>query len=228
MHPLDNIIWQALTTRQAAFSVGSDKARRFIPEIGPLAAFADPENPSYESLAGLVEPEGTLGIFLSQPYSDQRGWAHLGGAPLLQMVCANAIPPDTARASNLRILELGPPDSQEMVEPAALTKPGPFSTRTCELGLYLGIRDGGKLVAMAGERMKVPGYTEVSAVCTHPDHLGKGYAQTLMWEVMEVIRKRGERPFLHSRADNERAIGIYRKVGFEECWRGYFAVLRRL
>ena len=115
-----------------------------------------------------------------------------------------------------------------MVELATLTKPGPFGTRTHELGCYVGIRDGEKLVAMAGERLKVPGFTEVSAVCTHPDHLGKGYAARLMTEVIRRIRERGERPFLHVRSDNARAIALYERLGFGKRWEGHFAVLRRI
>jgi predicted GNAT family acetyltransferase len=95
------------------------------------------------------------------------------------------------------------------------------------LGYYVGIRAGGKLVAMAGERMKVPGYTEVSAVCTHPDYLGKGYAAALMTEVMRSIRERGEKPFLHVRSDNARAIAIYERLGFSKRWEGHYAILRR-
>jgi predicted GNAT family acetyltransferase len=113
-----------------------------------------------------------------------------------------------------------------MIELTALTKPGPFSTRTHELGTYFGIREGGKLVAMAGERLKVPGYTEVSAVCTHPEHTGKGYARVLMIEVMRGIRQRGETPFLHVRQDNERAIALYERLGFIKRHRGHFAVIR--
>ena len=101
-----------------------------------------------------------------------------------------------------------------MVELAMLTKPGPFGTRTQDLGTYLGIRSEGKLVAMAGERLKVPGYTEISAVCTHPDHTGKGYAGILMTEVMGGIRDRGEISFLHVRCDNTRAIALYERLGF--------------
>ena len=121
---------------------------------------------------------------------------------------------------------LGNDDSAEMIELTALTKPGPFSTRTHELGAYFGIREGSKLVAMAGERLKVPGYTEVSAVCTHPDHNGKGYARVLMIEVMRVIRERGETPFLHVRQDNERAIALYERLGFIKRHWGHFAVIR--
>ncbi len=115
-----------------------------------------------------------------------------------------------------------------MIELTAMTKPGPFSTRTHELGTYLGIRLENKLVAMSGERLKVPGLTEVSAVCTHPDHLGKGYARILMAEVMRRIRERGETPFLHSRQDNLRAVELYKRLGFRERKLGHFAVLRKV
>jgi predicted GNAT family acetyltransferase len=125
------------------------------------------------------------------------------------------------------VLELGAPDSPDMVALTALTKPGPFGTRTHELGAYIGIRFQGKLIAMAGERLKIPGYTEVSAVCTHPDHLGKGYARILMSEIMRRIRDRGETPFLHVRRDNSRAIALYERLGFQARKLGHFAVLRR-
>jgi predicted GNAT family acetyltransferase len=114
-----------------------------------------------------------------------------------------------------------------MMELTALTKPGPFGRRTHELGTYLGIRRDGKLIAMAGERMKIPGYTEVSAVCTHPRHTGHGYARILMTEIMRRILGRGETPFLHVREDNTRAIELYRRLGFSERARLHLAVLRK-
>jgi predicted GNAT family acetyltransferase len=143
------------------------------------------------------------------------------------MVCENGIAASGRQASSPPIVELDASDSPEMLELTALTKPGPFGPRTHELGHYVGIRDSGKLVAMAGERLKVPGYTEVSAVCTHPDHLGKGYAAALMTEIMRGIRERGETPFLHVRSDNSRAIVIYERLGFRITWKGHFTVLRR-
>jgi predicted GNAT family acetyltransferase len=115
-----------------------------------------------------------------------------------------------------------------MVELASLTKPGPFGRRTHELGTYLGIRSEGKLVAMAGERLKVPGYTEVSAVCTHPEHTGKGYARVLMTEMMQCIRDRGETPFLHVRRDNRRAVELYERLGFRTRVTTHYAVLRKV
>ena len=227
MHPLDNVIWQALTTRHSRFAEIFGDARRFIPEVGPLGAFHEPGEQGYTSLAGLVGIGATIGLFLDEPYESRPGWSYVAGAPLLQMVCENGAAPCGELDSALEILELGSQDSPEMIELTSLTKPGPFGKRTHELGTYVGIRLGPKLVAMSGERLKVPGYTEVSAVCTHPEHVGKGYARALMVEVMRRIRERGETPFLHVRQDNLRAVEIYKSLGFRERKLGHFAVLRR-
>jgi ribosomal protein S18 acetylase RimI-like enzyme len=227
MHLLDNVIWHALTTRHRRFAETFGDARRFIPEVGPLAAFHEPGEQGYASLAALVAVGGTLGLFLDEPYESRPGWSFVVGAPLLQMVCENGKAPCGELDSAPEILELGSHDSPEMIDLTALTKPGPFGTRTHELGTYVGIRIGSKLVAMSGERLKVPGYTEVSAVCTHPEYVGKGYARVLMAEVMRRIRERGETPFLHVRQDNLRAVEIYKRLGFCESKLGHFAVLRR-
>ena len=195
-------------------------------EVTSLCAFAEPNDEGYKSLGRLAGSAGTAAVFLDQPYEQRAGWDYIAGAPLLQMICANGKHGATLKPE-AKIVELGDNDSPEMLELTALTKPGPFGPRTHELGYYVGIRDNGKLVAMAGERLKVPGHTEVSAVCTHPDHLGKGYAAALMSEVMRAIRARGETPFLHVRADNARAIAIYERLEFRIAWQGHYAVLRR-
>jgi ribosomal protein S18 acetylase RimI-like enzyme len=232
MHVLDNVIWQALTTRDAQFAESFGEARRFVREVGPLGAFREHGPQGYASLAGLVAPEGTIGLFLDDPYEPRAGWNFVVGAPLLQMVADNGAPPVRRELGTglivPEIVELGPQDSEEMIELTALTKPGPFGSRTHELGTYLGIRREEKLVALAGERLTVPGHTEVSAVCTHPDHTGNGYAAILMTEVMKRIRDRGETPFLHVRQDNVRAISIYKRLGFRERKLGHFAVLRKV
>ena len=227
MHPLDNVIWQSLTTRHAQFAEGSGEARRFVHEVSPLAAFREERPESYASLAELLGPRGTAGLFLDRPYEPLPGWSYIAGAPLLQMICYNGSTSNGKPVPSAEIVELGTPDSPEMIELTALTKPGPFGSRTHEFGTYLGIRVERKLVAMAGERLKVPGHTEVSAVCTHPDHTGKGYAAILMNEVMKGIRERGEIPFLHVRQDNIRAIEIYLRLGFRDRILRHFAVVRK-
>jgi ribosomal protein S18 acetylase RimI-like enzyme len=228
MHPLDNIIWNALSTRQAHLAESAGAARRFIPEISPLAGLREPSAESYRSLGGLVPEKSVAAVFLDEPYAPRPGWQWIGGAPLLQMVCENGKQLDPAQSSHeIRIIELGDKDSSEMIELTGLTKPGPFGKRTHELGTYFGIHHQGKLIAMAGERMKVPGFTEVSAVCTHPEHTGKGYARLLMRKVMGQIRERGETPFLHVREDNVGAIALYEKLRFTKRLRAHYAILRR-
>jgi len=226
MHPLDNVIWQALVTRQASFAEVYDNARRFDRDITSLCAFDAPNDAGYTALARLVGEHGTAAVFLEKPYEARAGWEFAGGAPLLEMVCENGSDSGGALTLNIELRELGAADSADMLELTALTKPGPFGTRTHELGYYVGIRDNGKLVAMAGERLKVPGYTEVSAVCTHPDHVGKGYARVLMADVMRRIRERGEKPFLHVRTVNTRAVQIYEKLGFRTRVELHYAILR--
>jgi ribosomal protein S18 acetylase RimI-like enzyme len=228
MHPLDNVIWQALITRQAQFAETFHHAKRFFREITALTALEEIGPAGYASLAGLVGDRDTALLSLADPYEPLAGWELVTTFPGLQMVCEdhnanfekNSIP-------GFRILKLGQPDAEEMLALATLTKPGPFGMRTYELGTYLGIRWEGKLVAMAGERLKVPGFTEVSAVCTHPEHLGNGYARTLMLEIMRGIHQRGETSFLHVRQNNARAVELYERLGFRTRRVVYFTVLRK-
>jgi FR47-like protein len=232
MHPLDNVIWHALTSRQTEFAEAFGEARRFLRDVTSLTAILEPNDAGYRSLAGLVGPKGTAALFLDDPFPGREGWTVVGGAPLLQMVCDDGFGQENAQHSapkgaQPQIVPLGPADSPEMMELTALTKPGPFGSRTHELGDYLGIRHEGKLVAMAGERLKVRGHTEISAVCTHPGHSGHGYAASLMMELMTRIRRRGEIPILHVRADNVRAIAVYERLGFHTRIRRRFVVVRR-
>ncbi|MEI9852841.1 MAG: GNAT family N-acetyltransferase [Sphingomonas sp.] len=124
-------------------------------------------------------------------------------------------------------MPLGDADAPEMLALATLTEPGPFHAHTHSLGDFVGIRVGGRLAAMAGERMKLPGFTEVSAVCTHPDFRGRGYAGALMRVVIGGILARGETPILHSYATNRHAIALYESLGFRTRAELVFTVLAR-
>jgi predicted GNAT family acetyltransferase len=122
---------------------------------------------------------------------------------------------------------LGAADVPAMIELTELTKPGPFSARTHELGTFLGIRIDGRLVAMTGERMKPADYTEITAVCVHPDYRGRGYAQLLLGAVGRQIVARGEIPFLHVFSHNSSAVALYRRQGMEIRRRLHVTVLQR-
>ncbi|MGH3622367.1 MAG: GNAT family N-acetyltransferase [Sciscionella sp.] len=217
MHPLDNPIWNALTTRQEHFADGDTMARKFPAEVTTLAGFADSAPESFSSLARVMTPGEVVGLFLMRPAPLPESLSLIRELALVQMWQENAsVSSAKENSAKSNIQEMRAKDVPEMVALAKLTEPGPFGTRTCELGCYLGVRENGQLAAMAGERLKLPGYTEISAVCTHPEHTGHGYATRLVAEIAEGIRARGERPFLHVREDNTRAADIYRRLGFAQ------------
>ena len=227
MHSLDNPIWKALTTAQAHLAQSAGDARKFPPEITPLAGFPEPSAESYASLSKLLGKQPAVGLFFDSPPVVPSGWTILEGGPLLQMIHEDAANGSGPASPIPGFVELNAADVPEIVALAELTKPGPFSTRTYELGGFVGIRREGRLAAMAGERLRAPGYVEVSAVCTHPDFLGRGFAAFLMQTVMERIRNRGETPFLHVRSDNARAIALYERLGFHARVQLHYAVLRK-
>jgi len=214
-HPLDNPIWTALTTSQVHFAEVSELARKFVPDVGPLAGFEQPAREAYASLAKLVRVGTGAGLFLEAPANqadiESAGFTVVEQDSLLQMIHSDCELP----ARRIDFVELTTADSPHMLALAMMMKPGPFGTRTHELGTYIGVRKEGQLAALAGERMHVPGFTEISAVCTHPSHSGRGYATALMVELIQQIRRRGEIPFLHVRLSNT-AIGLYRRLGFSD------------
>jgi ribosomal protein S18 acetylase RimI-like enzyme len=222
MHSLDNPIWTALTTTQSHFAESYGKARRFPPDVTTLAAIAEPTAQAYDSLAHLYRDGRPAALFLTQPMEVPLGWTTIEQIRLLQMVQEKF----TASRNAEDWIPLTLADVPEMVALAKLTRPGPFGVRTRELGAYIGIRRNGMLAAMAGERLRMPGYTEISAVCTHPEHLGQGYAATLMSILADRIWQRGEVPVLHVREENARAIALYDRLGFKTRIVFQFAVLR--
>lgn len=209
-HPLDRPVWSALTTRQKALALGDARALRMAPDFGVFAAAANDSPESLSALAALIPAGGAVALAEAEEPGLPPGMQLLGGDTLNQMIAARM----EGIAPAFEILALGDADAPEMLALATMTEPGPFFSRTHQLGDFLGVRQGRQLVAMAGERLKPDGFTEVSGVCTHPDHRGQGHAGTLMRLVAAKILARGETPFLHVRASNSGAIALYETLGF--------------
>lgn len=209
-HPLDRPAWHALSSRQADFSIGGRHAKRYVADVAIFAAARD-DTPESVTALGTLVPVGGKVILLQAGESPKPPDTHVEKtASAVQMVATTIT--DGGRTAPIE--RLGEADAAEMLALAALTQPGPFFEHTHRLGAFWGIRQDGRLVAMAGERLKLDGFTEVSGVCTHPDFRGLGYASALSRVVADDILKRGETPFLHAYADNTAAINLYAAMGF--------------
>ena len=223
LHPLDRPIWSALTTRQRALAEGGGDALRFPLTIAPFADMADMSPRSFAALGALLSGTEIAVLFTPDAVTVPPDYKVLLAETGEQMI---GTPADCA-PSGVEIVRLGAADVPAMLALTALTKPGPFSARTHELGIFLGIRVNGELVAMTGERMKPGNYTEMTAVCVHPDHRGRGYAQALLSAVARQIVARGELPFLHVFTSNVSAIALYRRQGMEIRRRLHITVLQK-
>ena len=208
-HPLDRPAWASLQTRQRALARGEGAALRYDPEYAIFAATADDEPVSLTALGALIAVTGPAIVLQKDVLPPVPGTYVEKHRMGVQMVAE-----EIAGTSEIDFLELGNPDAAEMFALATLTEPGPFFAGTHRLGSFIGIRHAGQLVAMAGERMKPAGFTEVSGVCTHPDFRGRGHARALMAVMAERIVARGDTPFLHAYADNRGAIALYESLGF--------------
>ena len=209
-HILDRPIWSALTTRHAALAEGGALARRYPASIVPFAASRDDSPESLRALQELIGADDRC-------YQLQAGDVDLGPAlnviltaPAVQMVATTTL----TRVSDERIERLDQGDAADMLALATLTKPGPFSMRALDLGEFWGVRIDGALAAMAGERLRQEGHTELSGVCTHPDFRGRGLGRLMSLFVAGRIVERGELPYLHAYAANTQAIALYESLGF--------------
>ncbi|MGH7653422.1 MAG: GNAT family N-acetyltransferase [Gemmatimonadaceae bacterium] len=209
--PLDNPAWHALNSHHAGLAVGDALAKRYPPRVTPFAAFAEPSEPAYASLAATLDGQSRVAILLDVPSDPPAGWRVVAAHPITQMVWEGGALPPAAIAA---IEQMAPSDVAGMVALAELTKPGPMAERVLELGNYYGVRQGARLAAIAGERLHPTGYTEVSGVCTHPDFRGRGYAGQLVTSLVRRITARGETPFLHLKTDNNAALRVYESLGF--------------
>lgn len=212
MHPLDRPVWATLDSHHAALSSGGPLARRFRPEYNVFASPRDDSAPALAALSALVGPGERICILQAPPVIVPPGLIVEKSLQGVQMLATRPLD-DPGGAEPLVILDEA--DAAEMLALAQLTEPGPFAPRTHTLGRFLGIRLDGRLAAMAGERLRFPGHTEVSAVCTHPDFRGRGFARRLTAAVTAAIQQRGEQAFLQAWRTNTPAITLYRSLGFE-------------
>ena len=209
---LINPVFHALSGRDSHLGAGTEKVKYFFEEVSPFASFEEGYSKGFDELYEMLPSK--CGVLLNNPERIEipANWKILLDIAGVQMIHKKHVPHEYSR---FNIVPLTKENVPEMVALAALTKPGPFASRTIEFGYYHGIFENDRLAAMTGQRMHVDRFNEVSAVCTHPDFLGKGYATALTQHQVNLIYEQGYQPFLHVRGDNTRAIRVYERLGFE-------------
>jgi ribosomal protein S18 acetylase RimI-like enzyme len=221
-HPLDRPVWSALTTEQVHLAAASGAAVRIDPEYGPFAAARDAGAEAQAALVACLRgPDDRIGVVERAAWPAPPGTQVLGGGDLAQMVFEGR----QREGDDPRIELLGEADAAEMAALAHATEPGPWGSKTHRYGDYYGIRIGGRLASMAGERLRLPGLAELSGVSTWPEFRGQGLAAALVARVVRGFLERGDTPFLHCYAANVGAIALYGKLGFRIRARLTFTIL---
>jgi len=215
-HLFADPIWHALHTRHRHFAISAGNACRYPADVAPFASVAEPSVTVFEELHSLLVPGESVWIAEGK-FPNCPKLVFEATIECLQMVLPEEVTPPADTA--VGIVPLSCADAPAMVALTDLAFPGFFRAKTCEMGSYYGVFAGEELVSMSGERMILDGYPEVSGVCTHPDHRGKGYAAALMWQVVRDHRRDGLVSWLHVSAGNRHAIELYLRMGFVEARR---------
>src|ERR1700687_861240 len=207
-----NPAWHALQTKHRHLAVSEGDACRYPAEIVPFAAVAAPTSVALQQLHSLLAPAEFVWLIGGNfPHVPELRFEET--LECLQMVLPEeVVPPDPA----IEIAKLSDTNAAEMVALTDLAFPGFFRRRTCEMGSYYGVRSDSELIAMGGERLMLEGYSEISGVCTHPAHRGKGLAASLIWRLVRDHRRDGLVSWLHVGAANHHAIELYVRLGFKE------------
>lgn len=222
---LRDVVWHSLGEGHAALAQTADGARRYQPAYAPFAALATYDDASFDVLAGLMAPGEEVVFFTVGDVEPTARFEVLMRKHIHQMV--GPATPLQAPAM-LRSVPLGPDDVPAMRALVEVTKPGPFRELGHTLGNFIGIKVDGRLVAMAGERLHLHRFRELSAVCTSPEFRGQGHARELIQTLAAAISARGQTPFLHVFTDNHSAIALYRQLGFTPSHAFRVTVLRRV
>lgn len=221
---LDNPVWEALSTKQQHFNQGTTSVKFFPEDVSPFIGLKNWDEADRQELLLQIPDNRSFSVMIAKEVQLPEETELIFSIPLYQMYCPQLKP---VSERNLTVRGLNYADVPQMLELTQLTKPGPFFNKTIQLGNYIGLFQNDKLISMAGERLKTNGYTEVSAICTHPEYLGNGYASYLTSKVAEGIFLDGSVPFLHVRTDNTAAIRVYEKLGFQIRADVYFAVFKK-
>jgi len=224
-HILDNPVWNALITGNKQFSNSDGQVKYFDEKISPFIGLKEYSAENFQRLHELIPHDNPIGFVSPVAVKIPETWKVLGNISAFQMVYDQPEPPAEIEAVMVPLTREHIP---EMLALTRLTNPGPFTERTIEFGHYQGIFQDGKLAAMAGQRLNPSPYAEISAVCTHPDYLGKGYAKQLMLSQIRRIKTASGTPFLHVRTDNERAIKIYEHSGFSTRKEMYIYFIKKI
>jgi ribosomal protein S18 acetylase RimI-like enzyme len=225
MQALDEPAWSALTGPHAGLAIRSGRAARYPAEVSPFAAVAALDDDALRELAGIVGAGEFVALVAPGDASFDPPWQRVQQLELIQMVCDKPVAPP-----RLEPAPLSTADVADMLALVEQTRPGPFGPRTIEMGRYVGFRENGRLLAMGGERMRPPGHTEVSGICTSPEARGRGLAEAAVRAVVCEVQARGELPFLHvmvGSPSEATAVALYSRVGFRPRRHAHLAILRR-
>lgn len=223
-HVLDNPAWNALISNHQHLAQGNSVVKYYPKEVSPFFGLAENTDENFRILYDLLPHSGPVGFISPHQTTIPSQWQVLNSINCYQMIYkGTAKPSDTGT----KLVHLTEEHIPQMLALTKLTNPGPFSSRTIDFGHYYGVFAGDQLVAMAGQRMHIHQYAEISAVCTHPDHLGKGYAKDLLNFQINRIIAAGDVPILHVRLDNHRAIEVYERVGFEKRQEICFTIMKK-
>jgi ribosomal protein S18 acetylase RimI-like enzyme len=224
-HTLYNPVFNALSTGDSHFANGTATAKFFDSAVSPFVGFPDAYAPGFEELHDLLPQDRKILYAIPDPIKIPQGWELKAQISGLQFIFPTQLQPAKPAFDPV---PLNQSHIDEMIALTALTRPGPFDKRTIEFGHYHGIFENGKLVAMTGQRLHPEPFTEISAVCTHPDYLGRGYAAALLNHQLGIILSQDKQPFLHVRGDNDRAIKVYERLGFVVSRPMHFYFMKRI
>ncbi|GAB4030535.1 GNAT family N-acetyltransferase [Spirosoma jeollabukense] len=223
-HILDNPAWNALVSGNKHLSNGNDIAKYFAPDVSPFVGIRENTQQNLEVLYQTIPFDNPVILIANEELMISSPWRVLTRIDGFQMVYSGLT---ETLPTGPEIIPLTNQHVPQMLALTQLTNPGPFAPKTIDFGHYRGIFDGDQLIAMAGQRLHAVDFAEISAVCTHPDHLGKGYARMLLLHQLHRIQAASGTPYLHVKSDNVRAVNVYKALGFETRTDIYFYVLQK-